>query len=163
MSSGGSSAVPLGKCVDVNNYERIAQIGEGTYGLVFMARDKRTGQIVALKKVRMEREHDGMPVTALREMRLLARSMHPHIVRLRGVVSGARADAIFLVFDYAEHDLAALLDAAAAARAPRPTRRPRGTARSRCHSAQCTATPSRAAGACRRARSRRARPAGPPR
>ena len=66
MSSG--EAVPLGKCVDVNNYERIAQIGEGTYGFVFMARDKKTNQIVALKKVRMEAEKDGFPVTALREI-----------------------------------------------------------------------------------------------
>ncbi len=62
--------MPLGKCVDVNNYERIAQIGEGTYGLVFMARDKKTNQIVALKKVRMEAEKDGFPVTALREIQV---------------------------------------------------------------------------------------------
>ncbi len=62
--------MPFGKCVDVNNYERIAQIGEGTYGLVFMARDKKTNQIVALKKVRMEAEKDGFPVTALREIQV---------------------------------------------------------------------------------------------
>ena len=68
MSSG--EVVPLGKCVDVNNYERIAQIGEGTYGFVFMARDKKTNQIVALKKVRMEAEKDGFPVTALREIQV---------------------------------------------------------------------------------------------
>jgi serine/threonine protein kinase len=77
MSSGGSSAVPLGKCVDVNNYERIAQIGEGTYGLVFMARDKKTGQIVALKKVRMEAEKDGFPVTALREIQVVCVLVRP--------------------------------------------------------------------------------------
>ncbi len=70
MSAGGGGAVPLGKCIDVNNYERIAQIGEGTYGFVFMARDKKTNQIVALKKVRMEAEKDGFPVTALREIQV---------------------------------------------------------------------------------------------
>jgi serine/threonine protein kinase len=70
MSAGGGDAVPLGKCIDVNNYERIAQIGEGTYGFVFMARDKKTNQIVALKKVRMEAEKDGFPVTALREIQV---------------------------------------------------------------------------------------------
>ena len=68
----------------------------------------------------MDRERDGMPVTALREMRILASSAHPHIVRLRHVASGPRADAIFLVFEYAEHDLAAILDAATAQRAPPP-------------------------------------------
>ena len=104
----------------VERYEKLNRIGEGTYGVVYRARDRVTNELVALKKVRMDRERDGLPVTALREMRLLAKSAHPHIVRLRSVVSGARADAVFLVFDYAEHDLAALLDAAAAARAPPP-------------------------------------------
>ena len=70
MSASGGDAVPLGECVDVNNYERIAQIGEGTYGFVFMARDKKTKEIVALKKVRMEAEKDGFPVTALREIQV---------------------------------------------------------------------------------------------
>ena len=50
MSGGGSSAVPLGKCVDVNNFERIAQIGEGTYGKVFKAVDRESGQVVAIKQ-----------------------------------------------------------------------------------------------------------------
>ena len=68
-----------------------------------------------------ERERDGIPQTALREIRLLRKcTHHPHIVRLRGVVSGAKPDSIFLVFDYSEHDLAQLLDAATAQRAPPP-------------------------------------------
>jgi cyclin-dependent kinase 10 len=104
----------------VERFEKLGRIGEGTYGVVYRARDRATGELVALKKVRMDRERDGMPVTSLREMRLLRESAHPHIVRLRAVVSGARADAVFLVFDYAEHDLAALLDAAAMQRAPPP-------------------------------------------
>lgn len=79
-----------------------------------------TGELVALKKVRMDRERDGIPQTALREMRLLRKSAHPHIVHLRGVVSGAKPDSVFFVFDYAEHDLAQLLDAATAQRAPPP-------------------------------------------
>ena len=89
---------------------------------VYRARDRVTGELVALKKVRMgERERDGIPQTALREIRLLRTcAHHPHVVRLRGVVSGAKPDSIFLVFDYAEHDLAQLLDAATAQRAPPP-------------------------------------------
>ena len=87
---------------------------------MYRGRDRVTGELVALKKVRMDRERDGIPQTALREMRLLRRSNHPNIVHLRGVVSGAKPDSIFLVFDYAEHDLAQLLDAATAQRAPSP-------------------------------------------
>ena len=83
-----------------------------------------SGELVALKKVRMDRERDGIPQTALREMRLLRsvcrKSAHPHIVHLRGVVSGKTPDSVFLVFDYADHDLAQLLDTATAQRAPPP-------------------------------------------
>ncbi len=79
-----------------------------------------SGELVALKKVRMDRERDGIPQTALREMRLLRKSAHPHIVHLRGVVNGKTPDSLFLVFDYADHDLAQLLDTATAQRAPPP-------------------------------------------
>lgn len=37
-----------------NNYDKLEQIGEGTYGVVYKALDKETGKFVALKKVRTE-------------------------------------------------------------------------------------------------------------
>lgn len=48
-------------------YEKLGRIGEGTYGVVYRARDKKTNEIVALKKVRMDREKDGVPITTLRK------------------------------------------------------------------------------------------------
>lgn len=63
-------------------YERISQVGEGTYGQVFKARAEKTGVIVALKKIRMESEKDGFPVTAMREIKLLQGLRHPNVVRL---------------------------------------------------------------------------------
>ena len=56
-------------------------------------------------------EKDGVPVTALREINILMACRHPNIVELRRVVTGAKRDAIFLVFEYCEHDLARLVDA----------------------------------------------------
>jgi len=44
---------------------------KGTYGVVYKARDIRTGQIVALKKIRLEAEDEGVPSTAIREISLL--------------------------------------------------------------------------------------------
>ena len=78
--------------------------------MVYRARDKQTGDVVALKKVRMDKERDGVPVTALREVRILKSSRHQNIVNLLRVVNGKKPNAIFLVFEYCEHDLARLME-----------------------------------------------------
>ncbi len=79
---------------------------------IVRAQDTKTNQIVALKRVKMDIEKDnGMPLTALREINLLRRAMkHPNVVHLKEVVVGYKLSSIFLVFEYCEHDLAALLE-----------------------------------------------------
>ena len=47
-------------------FERIGQVGEGTYGKVYKARNTLTGELVALKKIRMESEREG--VSDLRQL-----------------------------------------------------------------------------------------------
>ncbi|EFN52944.1 hypothetical protein CHLNCDRAFT_32311, partial [Chlorella variabilis] len=94
----------------VGDYEKIKRIGEGTFGIVYKARDKRTGELVALKKLRMERERDGMPVTSVRELRVLQTCKHPNLVELKRVVTGPRLDSVFLVFEYCPHDMGKLVD-----------------------------------------------------
>ena len=92
-------------------YEKLGRIGEGTYGVVYRARDKKTNEIVALKKVRMDREKNGVPITTLREVRILQLCCsHENIVHLLRVVQGNQLNNVFLVFEYCEHDLASLLD-----------------------------------------------------
>lgn len=56
-------------------------VGEGTYGVVYKARDKVTGDFVALKKIRMEVEDEGVPSTALREISMLKELSHPNVVQ----------------------------------------------------------------------------------
>ncbi|XP_054566700.1 cyclin-dependent kinase 10 isoform X2 [Eptesicus fuscus] len=75
-----------------------------------VARDTQTDEIVALKKVRMDKEKDGVPISSLREITLLLRLRHPNIVELKEVVVGNHLESIFLVMGYCEQDLASLLE-----------------------------------------------------
>ncbi len=63
-------------------FEFIREVGEGTFGKVFKAQDTSTGRFVALKRIRMEGERDGFPVTAMRETKLLQSLQHPNVVKL---------------------------------------------------------------------------------
>ena len=51
-----------------------------------MAIDRRTGRKVALKKVRMDKETEGFPLTAIREIKILQNVNHDCIVSLEDVV-----------------------------------------------------------------------------
>jgi cyclin-dependent kinase 2 len=61
-------------------------LGEGTYGIVFKVRDRHTDKIVALKKIRLENEDEGMPSTAMREIAILKELDHTNIVKLLDVI-----------------------------------------------------------------------------
>lgn len=97
-------------CRNVENYEWLNRIEEGTYGVVYRAKDKRTGQIVALKKLKMEKEKEGFPITSLREINMLLKAKHPNIVHVREIVVGSNMDKIYIVMDYVEHDLKSLME-----------------------------------------------------
>ncbi|KAI9282642.1 kinase-like domain-containing protein [Sporodiniella umbellata] len=99
----------FGKCRDVEDYEKLNIVGEGTYGVVYRVKDNKTKQIVALKKVRMERETDGMPISSLREISILKRMKHPNIVNVIDVAVGPSLESIYLVMEYCEQDLSSLL------------------------------------------------------
>jgi cyclin-dependent kinase len=65
----------------MERYQKLEKIGEGTYGVVYKAKDRITGMIVALKRIRLEAEDEGIPSTAIREISLLKELRHPNIVR----------------------------------------------------------------------------------
>lgn len=64
----------------VEDYVKLEKIGEGTYGVVYKARNKKTGRLAALKRIRLESEEEGVPSTAIREISLLKELKHPNIV-----------------------------------------------------------------------------------
>ncbi|KAF2734627.1 Pkinase-domain-containing protein, partial [Polyplosphaeria fusca] len=83
-------------------------VGSGTFGKVFKAIHVYTKDEVALKKIRMEGERDGFPVTAIREIKLLQSLNHDNIVILREVM--VEKNDCFMVFEYLSHDLTGLLN-----------------------------------------------------
>ncbi|KAL7640207.1 UNVERIFIED_CONTAM: hypothetical protein RMT77_009621 [Armadillidium vulgare] len=95
--------------MSLDKYLKIEKIGEGTYGVVYKAQDVVSGRIVALKKIRLENESDGVPSTALREISLLKELDHDSIVRLLDVVHAEKK--LYLVFEYLNQDLKKLFDA----------------------------------------------------
>ncbi|KAG0631906.1 hypothetical protein M758_1G288900 [Ceratodon purpureus] len=97
-------------CRSVDEFEKLNKIDEGTYGVVFRARGKKTGELVALKKVKMEREEGGFPMTSLREINVLLSFHHPSIVDVKEVVVGSMLDNIFIVMEYMEHNLKGLME-----------------------------------------------------
>lgn len=102
-----------GRCRSVACFRKGAKVGEGTYGSVYQARDKESGGLVALKRIKHDSgfDREGMPVTHLREVSILrALRQHAHIVRLLEVVVGSSADSVFLVFEYVPHDVSRLID-----------------------------------------------------
>lgn len=115
-------------------FDIVQQVGEGTYGQVYQAKDKESGEIVALKKIRMDNEKEGFPITAIREVKILRALKHKNIVNLKeivtsrvtarkhghsrshGAASGSNEEhddgkgSVYMVFEYLNHDLSGLLD-----------------------------------------------------
>lgn len=97
-------------CRSVEEFQCLNRIEEGTYGVVYRAKDKRTDEVVALKRLKMEKEKEGFPITSLREINTLLKGQHPNIVTVREIVVGSNMDKIFIVMDYVEHDLKSLIE-----------------------------------------------------
>ena len=91
-----------------SDYVKLEKIGEGTYGLVYKARNRKSGQLVALKKIRLESEDEGTPSTAVREISILKQLQHPNIVQLLDVLHTETT--LTLVFEYMDQDLKNYLD-----------------------------------------------------
>ncbi|EDO40841.1 predicted protein, partial [Nematostella vectensis] len=97
-------------CRNVEEFQWLNRIEEGTYGVVYRAKEKASGEVVALKRLKMEKEKEGFPITSLREINTLLKAQHPNIVHVREIVVGSNMDRIYIVMDYVEHDLKTLME-----------------------------------------------------
>ncbi|KAL6264668.1 cyclin-dependent kinase 5 [Polyergus mexicanus] len=92
----------------MQKYEKLEKIGEGTYGTVFKAKNRETHEIVALKRVRLDDDDEGVPSSALREICLLKELKHKNIVRLYDVLHSDKK--LTLVFEHCDQDLKKYFD-----------------------------------------------------
>ena len=69
------------------SYDNLEQVGEGTYGYVYRARDKRTGETVALKRLIIHKENSGFSLCAVREIKFLKSLQHNNIVKLKDIAT----------------------------------------------------------------------------
>lgn len=90
-----------------DRYLKREVLGEGTYGVVSKAIDTKTGQIVAIKKIRLGKHKEGVNFTALREIKLLKELKDPHIIEL--IDAFPHKGNLHLVFEFMETDLEAVI------------------------------------------------------
>ena len=101
------------KCNEPKDYDPIKKVGEGTFGQVYKAKNKKDQTIVALKLVKLSEEY-GFPVPALREILIMKGLKHNNILTLKEIVCASPNEKnkyrgnVYLVFPYMEHDFSGL-------------------------------------------------------
>ncbi|KAL7630746.1 UNVERIFIED_CONTAM: hypothetical protein RMT77_019042 [Armadillidium vulgare] len=104
------TAGPSSELIELTNppnasdkYEKLGKLGEGSYGKVFKCRNKKTGEIVAIKRYHQVDDFEIIQKTALREIKILKMLNHPHIIKIVEVFRRSRK--IHIVFEYCEFTL----------------------------------------------------------
>ncbi|CAK7230807.1 negative regulator of the PHO system [Sporothrix bragantina] len=91
----------------LNSFQQLEKLGEGTYATVFKGRNRHTGEFVALKEIHLDSE-EGTPSTAIREISLMKELKHENIVALHDVIH--TESKLMLVFEYMDGDLKKYMD-----------------------------------------------------
>lgn len=98
-------------CQHISEYVILNVIAEGTYGEVFRGKNTRTDEVVALKRFKMEKEKEGFPITALREINMLLKAgAHENIVNVKEILVGSTKTEVYMAMEYVEHDVKSLID-----------------------------------------------------
>lgn len=103
-------------CSPITRYDITEKLGEGTFGHVHKGTFKPTGTAVALKQIILHNSQDGMPITALREIKIMKSLRQRNILHLLDMAvekkrqaDGKREYSFFMIMNYMDHDLCGLL------------------------------------------------------
>ncbi|RDX70014.1 putative serine/threonine-protein kinase, partial [Mucuna pruriens] len=92
-----------------DSYEKLGKLGRGTYSNVYKARDKESGKVVALKKVRFDTSDSESIKFMAREIMILQMLDHPNVIKLEGLATSRMQYSLYLVFDYMQSDLTRII------------------------------------------------------
>eukprot|EP01080_Neovahlkampfia_damariscottae_P001693 gene1693-462_t len=95
----------------LRKYEIGAKLGKGAYGIVWKATDKKTNQVIALKKIFDAFQNATDAQRTYREIMFLQNLHHDNIIRLLNVLKADNDKDIYLVFEYMDTDLHAVIRA----------------------------------------------------
>ncbi|XP_009108410.1 cyclin-dependent kinase F-4 isoform X6 [Brassica rapa] len=90
----------------MDRYKLIKEVGDGTFGTVWRAINKQTGEVVAIKKMK-KKYYSWDECINLREVKSLRRMDHPNIVKLKEVIR--EHDILYFVFEYMDYNLYQLM------------------------------------------------------
>ena len=86
-----------------NDYEKISKLGSGAYGTVYKARMKKNQKIVAIKRIKISLDTEGIPSSALREISILRNLHHENIEKILDIITTETK--LYMVLEYIEFDL----------------------------------------------------------
>ncbi|KAJ8765774.1 hypothetical protein K2173_014896 [Erythroxylum novogranatense] len=92
-----------------DSYDKLAKVGQGTYSNVYKARDRETGKLVALKKVRFDTSEPESVKFMAREILILQKLDHPNIIKFEGVATSRMQYSLYLVFEFMQSDLTRII------------------------------------------------------
>ena len=92
----------------IGDFQRVEQLGEGAYGVVYKGVNQKTGEVIALKKIKLETQSEGVPSTTIREISVLREIDNVNVVKLKDVIMCPNK--MYLVFEYLEMDLKKRID-----------------------------------------------------
>ncbi|PIN02686.1 MAPK related serine/threonine protein kinase [Handroanthus impetiginosus] len=90
----------------MERYMIIKEVGNGTFGSVWRALNKQSGEVVAIKKMK-KKYYSWEECINLREVKSLRKMNHPNIVKLKEVIR--ENDVLYFVFEYMECNLYQLM------------------------------------------------------
>ncbi|PKU63283.1 probable serine/threonine-protein kinase At1g54610 isoform X1 [Dendrobium catenatum] len=92
-----------------DSYVKIDKVGQGTYSNVYKARDRDTGKIVALKKVRFDTAESESVRFMAREIMIMQKLDHPNVLKLEGLATSRMHYSLYLVFNFMQSDLTGVI------------------------------------------------------